>query len=164
MLDPKLLRADVEKLSELKAQLATRGYELDIDFWQQIEVKRKSLQVKTEELQAKRNAGAKQIGQLKRNGEDATAVMEEMQAISGEIKQAEEDLRELQQQINAESSQIPNLPFADVPVGADEDDNVEIRKWGEPRQFDFQIKDIPTLARACNQGMVLCLILSLPVP
>ncbi len=152
MLDPKLLRADVEKLSELKAQLATRGYELDIDFWQQIEVKRKSLQVKTEELQAKRNAGAKQIGQLKRNGEDATAVMEEMQAISGEIKQAEEDLRELQQQINAESSQIPNLPFADVPVGADEDDNVEIRKWGEPRQFDFQIKDHTDIGEGLQSG------------
>ncbi len=138
MLDPKLLRGD---LTELKAQLATRGYELDIDFWQELESKRKALQVKTEELQAKRNAGAKQIGQLKSKGEDASQVLAEMQAISGEIKQAEEDLRELQQTINEQASGIPNTPFADVPVGDDEEDNVEIRKWGEPRQFDFEIKD-----------------------
>ncbi len=138
MLDPKLLRGD---LTELKAQLATRGYELDIDFWQELESKRKALQVKTEELQAKRNSGAKQIGQLKSKGEDASEVLAEMQAISGEIKQAEEDLRELQQTINEHASGIPNTPFDDVPVGTDEEDNVEIRKWGEPRQFDFEIKD-----------------------
>ncbi|MBS9780203.1 MAG: serine--tRNA ligase [Moraxellaceae bacterium] len=138
MLDPKLLRGD---LTELKTQLATRGYELDVDFWQELESKRKALQVKTEELQAKRNSGAKQIGQLKSQGEDASQVLAEMQAISGEIKQAEEDLRELQQTINEQASGIPNTPFDDVPVGADENDNVEIRKWGEPRQFDFEIKD-----------------------
>ncbi len=145
MLDPKLLRGD---LTELKAQLATRGYELDIDFWQELESKRKALQVKTEELQAKRNSGAKQIGQLKSQGEDASEVLAQMQAISGEIKQAEEDLRELQQTINEQASGIPNTPFNDVPVGADEDDNVEIRKWGEPRQFDFDIKDHTDLGEA----------------
>ncbi len=138
MLDPKLLRGD---LTELKAQLATRGYELDIDFWQELESKRKALQVKTEELQAKRNAGAKQIGQLKSQGEDASEVLAQMQAISGEIKQAEEDLRDLQETINTHASAIPNTPFDDVPVGTDEEDNVEIRKWGKPRQFDFEIKD-----------------------
>ncbi|PIE46926.1 MAG: serine--tRNA ligase [Gammaproteobacteria bacterium] len=138
MIDPKLLRGD---LTELQAKLATRGYELDMAFWQQAESKRKSLQVKTEELQAKRNAGAKKIGELKRNGEDATEVMSQMQAVSGEIKQAEENLRQLQESINSNALQIPNIPEDGLPVGEDEADNVEIRKWGEPRQFDFEIKD-----------------------
>ncbi len=138
MIDPKLLRGD---LTELQAKLATRGYELDMAFWQQAESKRKSLQVKTEELQAKRNAGAKKIGELKRNGEDATEVMSQMQAVSGEIKQAEENLRQLQESINSNALQIPNIPEDGLPVGEDEAGNVEIRKWGEPRQFDFEIKD-----------------------
>lgn len=138
MIDPKLLRGD---LTELKAKLATRGYELDMSFWQEVESKRKSLQVKTEELQAKRNAGAKQVGELKRNGEDATEVMQQMQAVSGEIKQAEESLRTLQESINSNALQIPNIPEDGLPIGEDEADNVEIRKWGEPRQFDFEIKD-----------------------
>ncbi|WP_434353276.1 serine--tRNA ligase [Psychrobacter sp. HD31] len=138
MIDPKLLRGD---LTELKAKLATRGYELDMSFWQDVESKRKSLQVKTEELQAKRNAGAKQVGELKRNGEDATEVMQQMQAVSAEIKQAEESLRTLQESINSNALQIPNIPEDGLPIGEDEADNVEIRKWGEPRQFDFEIKD-----------------------
>lgn len=138
MLDPKLLRGD---LTELKMKLATRSYELDIDFWQDIEAHRKSLQVKTEELQAKRNAGAKHIGQLKSKGEDASDVMAEMQSISGEIKQAEEDLRGLQEKINTELAKMPNIPFDDVPLGKDEDANIEIRQWGSPREFNFDIKD-----------------------
>lgn len=138
MLDPKLLRGD---LTELKNKLATRGYTLDVSFWENIEEQRKQLQVTTEELQAKRNAGAKQVGELKRTGEDASDIMAAMQAISGEIKQAEDELKALQEQITTAALQIPNLPADDVPVGSDEADNVEIRRWGEPRQFDFSVKD-----------------------
>ena len=138
MIDPKLLRQDLETL---KQRLATRGYELDTSFWQQVESERKSLQVKTEELQAKRNAGAKQVGVLKKNGEDASELLAQMQAISGDIKQAEEDLRSLQERINTAALQIPNLPAEGVPVGSDESENVEIRRWGEPRKFDFSIQD-----------------------
>ena len=83
MIDPKLLRQD---LTELKQKLAKRGYELDVDFWQQLESQRKSLQVLTEDLQAKRNAGAKQVGALKKNGEDASELLAEMQSIGGDIK------------------------------------------------------------------------------
>lgn len=138
MIDPKLLRQD---LTDLKAKLATRGYELDTDFWEQIEAERKSLQVKTEDLQAKRNAGAKQIGALKKNGEDASELLAEMQTISSEIKAAEDELRTLQDRINQAALQIPNIPADDVPVGESEEDNVEVRKWGMPREFDFEIKD-----------------------
>ena len=138
MIDPKLLRSD---LSDLQQQLATRGYALDMEFWQSIESERKSLQVKTEELQAKRNAGAKQVGALKKSGEDATELLNEMQKISGDIKTAEDDLRTLQERITQAALQIPNIPAADVPVGDSEDDNVELRTWGTPRTFDFEIKD-----------------------
>ncbi|PNK59864.1 serine--tRNA ligase [Psychrobacter sp. FDAARGOS_221] len=138
MIDPKLLRQD---LTELKQKLAGRGYELDVDFWQQMESERKALQVQTENLQAKRNAGAKQVGVLKKNGEDASELLAEMQNISSEIKQAEEDLKALQDKINQAALQIPNIPADDVPLGESEEDNVEVRKWGTPRQFDFDIKD-----------------------
>lgn len=138
MLDPKLLRGD---LTDIKTKLATRGYELDVSFWENIEEQRKQLQITTEELQAKRNAGAKQIGELKRQGKDASDVMQAMQAISGDIKQAEDNLRALQDKITTASLQIPNLPADGVPVGSDETDNVEIRRWGNPRQFEFAVKD-----------------------
>lgn len=145
MLDPKLLRGD---LTELQARLATRGYALDIAFWQSLENERKSLQVATEELQAKKNAGAKQVGEIKRNGGDASELMAQMQTISDEMKAAENQLRELQATINNASLQIPNLPADGVPVGNDENDNVEVRKWGNPRAFDFQIKDHTDIGEA----------------
>lgn len=148
MIDPKLLRQD---LTELKQKLAKRGYELDVDFWQQLESQRKSLQVLTEDLQAKRNAGAKQVGALKKNGEDASELLAEMQSISGDIKKAEEDLKALQDKINEAALQIPNIPADDVPEGDSEEDNVEVRKWGMPRQFDFEIKDHTDVGEGLGQ-------------
>ena len=148
MIDPKLLRQD---LTELKQKLAKRGYELDVDFWQQMESQRKSLQVLTEDLQAKRNAGAKQVGALKKDGEDASELLAEMQSISGDIKRAEEDLKALQDKINEAALQIPNIPADDVPEGDSEEDNVEVRKWGTPRQFDFEIKDHTDVGEGLGQ-------------
>ena len=148
MIDPKLLRQD---LTELKQKLAKRGYELDVDFWQQLESQRKSLQVLTEDLQAKRNAGAKQVGALKKDGEDASELLAEMQSISGDIKKAEEDLKALQDKINEVALQIPNIPADDVPEGDSEEDNVEVRKWGTPRQFDFEIKDHTDVGEGLGQ-------------
>lgn len=138
MIDPKLLRTELDTVAE---KLAKRGYELDKAFWQQVEEQRKSIQVKTEELQAKKNAGAKQIGLMKRNGENTDALMAEMATISSEMKQAEDALKALQDKILAAALTIPNLPDDSVPVGKDENDNVEMRRWGEPRQFDFEVKD-----------------------
>ena len=138
MIDPKLLRTELDTVAE---KLAKRGYELDKAFWQQVEEQRKSIQVKTEELQAKKNAGAKQVGLMKRNGENTDALMAEMATISSEMKQAEDALKALQEKIQAAALTIPNLPDDSVPVGKDENDNVEMRRWGEPRQFDFEVKD-----------------------
>ncbi len=138
MIDPKLLRTELDTVAE---KLAKRGYELDKAFWQQVEEQRKSIQVKTEELQAKKNAGAKQVGLMKRNGENTDALMAEMATISSDMKQAEDALKALQDKILAAALTIPNLPDDSVPAGKDEDDNVEMRRWGEPRQFDFEVKD-----------------------
>ncbi|RKW41546.1 MAG: serine--tRNA ligase [Moraxella sp.] len=138
MLDPKLLRGD---LSDLQVKLATRGYQLDIDFWQDLEQRRKSLQIKTEDLQAQKNQGAKKIGELKRNGQNAEELLQQMEVVSQSMKVAENELKELQSIIITQSLAIPNLPDDSVPVGQDENDNIEVRKWGVPRAFDFQIKD-----------------------
>ncbi|MDO4441939.1 MAG: serine--tRNA ligase [Moraxella sp.] len=148
MLDPKLLRGD---LTALQQQLATRGYDLDIAFWQQMESSRKELQVRTEELQAQKNAGAKKIGELKRAGENADELLAEMERVSEQMKAAESELRELQATITNASLAIPNLPHDSVPVGADEADNVEIRRWGMPRSFDFDIKDHTDIGEGLGQ-------------
>ena len=149
MIDPKLLRTELDTVAE---KLAKRGYELDKAFWQQVEEQRKSIQVKTEELQAKKNAGAKQIGLMKRNGENTDALMAEMATISSEMKQAEDALKALQEKILAAALTIPNLPDDSVPAGKDENDNVEMRRWGEPRQFDFAVKDHSDLGE--NLGLL----------
>ncbi|MDI4498172.1 serine--tRNA ligase [Moraxella nonliquefaciens] len=148
MLDPKLLRTD---LVALKDKLATRGYELDVAFWTDVENKRKELQVYTEELQSQKNAGAKKIGELKRSGGNADELLAQMQKLSDEMKAAENKLRELQAVITNASLAIPNLPDDSVPVGADESDNVEIRKWGTPRVFDFKVKDHTDIGEGLEQ-------------
>lgn len=148
MLDPKFLRGNLE---ELKAKLATRGYDLDVAFWQEVENQRKSIQVKTEALQAKKNEGAKKVGELKRNGEDASELMSQMQAVSEAMKAAENELKELQNTITTAALQIPNLPDDSVPVGSDETDNVEVRRWGVPREFDFAIKDHTDIGESLGQ-------------
>lgn len=148
MLDPKLLRTD---LVALKDKLATRGYELDVAFWTDVENKRKELQVYTEELQSQKNAGAKKIGELKRSGGSANELLAQMQKLSDEMKVAENKLRELQAVITNASLAIPNLPDDSVPVGADESDNVEIRKWGTPRVFDFKVKDHTDIGEGLGQ-------------
>lgn len=148
MLDPKLLRGD---LTALKEKLATRGYELDVAFWTDVETKRKELQVRTEELQAQKNAGAKKIGELKRSGENADDLLAQMEKVSDQMKTAENELRDLQAVITNASLAIPNLPDDSVPVGADESDNVEVRKWGVPRVFDFEIKDHTDIGEGLGQ-------------
>ncbi|MDO4700136.1 MAG: serine--tRNA ligase [Moraxella sp.] len=148
MLDPKLLRGD---LTALQQKLATRGYNLDIGFWQEMEAKRKTIQIKTEALQAQKNAGAKKIGELKRAGDNIDELLAQMEVVSEEMKRAESELKELQTIIAQESLQIPNLPDDSVPVGVDESDNTEVRKWGEPRAFDFAVKDHTDIGEQLGQ-------------
>lgn len=145
MIDTKLLRFDLDVVEQ---KLAKRGVTLDKAFWQDIEEKRKAIQVKTEELQAQKNAGAKKVGEMKRNGENTDELMAQMQTISNDMKQAEDELKTLQDTILQASLAMPNLPDDSVPAGNDENDNVEIRKWGTPRTFDFDIKDHSDLGEA----------------
>jgi len=138
MLDIQLLRKDLANVAE---RLAQRGYSLDIDQFNSLEGKRKQLQTSTEELQAKRNSMSKQIGLLKAKGEDVSAVMAEVAGLGDELKRNETDLGVLQEEVNAFLLSIPNLPHESVPAGKSEEDNVELRRWGTPTQFDFEVKD-----------------------
>ena len=138
MLDPKLLRSDLEFCQQ---QLARRGYELDTKMFTALEEKRKDLQVKTQDLQKERNAKSKAIGQAKAKGEDASAILAEVADLGDQLKAAEEELNTYQVQLNDLLMGIPNLPHESTPNGRNEDNNVEVRKWGEPRQFDFDVRD-----------------------
>ena len=140
MLDIQLLRnhtADVAK------RLAARGYEFDTTRFEAIEAKRKALQVQTEEWQAARNTLSKQIGALKGQGkhDEAQAVMDQVGTIKSQLEQAANDLDAVQNELDQWLTGIPNLPHESVPVGNDENDNVEVRKHGTPRSFDFEVKD-----------------------
>lgn len=141
MLDITLLRKD---LDAVVAGLATRKNPqpfLDAPRFAALETDRKAVQVRTEELQARRNGLSKQIGMLKGKGEDASAVMAEVAGIGDELKSAAERLEVIQAEMGEMLMSVPNLPQADVPVGADETGNVEVRRWGTPRAFDFAVKD-----------------------
>jgi len=138
MLDIQLLRKD---LPAAVAGLKRRGFEFDEAGFRALEDERKKVQSRTEELQARRNALSKQIGMLKAKGEDASAVMAEVAGIGDEVKSHETKLADNQQRQEAFLRVIPNIPRADVPNGANSDDNVEVRRWGTPRAFDFAVKD-----------------------
>jgi seryl-tRNA synthetase len=138
MLDPKLLRSDLEAVA---ARLIQRGYDLDTRRIAQLEAERKDLQVRTQELQNERNTSSKAIGQAKAKGEDAQPLLDKVASIKGELEQCEARLAELQGELDEILMGVPNLPHESVPPGRSEEDNVEVRKWGEPRQFDFEPKD-----------------------
>ncbi|GMU48970.1 MAG: serine--tRNA ligase [Candidatus Desulfobacillus denitrificans] len=138
MLDIQILRSQP---AEVAARLASRGVTFDVAAFQALEDERKGLQVRTQELQAKRNALSKRIGQLKANGEDTAAVMQEVAGLGDELKRNEEALADLLNRIDVFVSVIPNLPHESVPAGKSEADNVEVRRWGTPRSFDFAAKD-----------------------
>ncbi len=138
MLDPKLLRTDLDAVKEA---LARRGFELDTAAIQSLEDARKMLQTKTQQLQNERNTRSKSIGKAKAQGEDIQPLLAEVSQLGDELKQAEIDLTELQSQINTITLGIPNLLDDTVPVGADESANVVVLRSGEPRKFDFEVKD-----------------------
>ena len=141
MLDITLLRRDLDAvLARLQTRKNPQPF-LDADAFRALETERKSLQVRTEELQSRRNQLSKQIGALKSRGQDTAAVMAEVGGIGDEMKAGAERLAQIQAALDAMLMHVPNLPAADVPVGADEHANVEIRRWGTPRTFDFAVKD-----------------------
>ena len=139
MLDPTLLRGQLAETAErLKA---ARGYELDVASFEHLEAERKTLQIRTQELQNLRNTRSKAVGMAKAKGEDASAILAEVAGIGDELKASEARLDAIRGDIEAIASGIPNLPDASVPAGADENDNVEQHRWGTPRTFDFEVKD-----------------------
>ncbi|MEW6353346.1 MAG: serine--tRNA ligase [Pseudomonadota bacterium] len=148
MLDSRLLRQD---LNQVAARLATRGMQLDVARIEQLEASRKDVQVAVQKLQAERNAGAKAIGKAKAQGQDAAPLLAAAAELSDKLKAAEARLADIQAQLDDLLLGIPNLPHASVPVGKSEHDNVEMRRWGAPRTFDFEPKDHVDLGAALGQ-------------
>lgn len=153
MLDPALLRKDLESVVR---RLASRGFAFPMDAFNNLEARRKSVQTETENLQAQRNALAKQIGALKSRGEDASVVLAESQAIPARLKALELDLSDIQAQLNDMLMSIPNLPHESVPLGADTEGNIEVRRWvpsadpasGDPKGLGFEPRDHVTLGES----------------
>ena len=148
MLDIQLLRNNIDAVCE---RLSTRGYTLDIATFQTLEAERKTLQTRTQDLQATRNNLSKQIGLLKGKGEDASTVMAEVAVLKSDLESCETRLNELLKEMEVFIATIPNLPQESVPVGASAEDNVEIHRWGTPRNFDFTPKDHVDLGAALGQ-------------
>ena len=148
MLDPQLLRNNLE---ETAALLKRRGYDLDTKEFSALEDKRKKLQVDAQALQAERNKKSKNIGKAKASGEDIKPLLDEVSSLGAKLEDAEKALAEVQEEMNAIMMSLPNVPDASVPDGKSEDDNLEIRKWGEPKQFDFEAKDHVDLGEALGQ-------------
>lgn len=138
MIDIQLLRKDIDTVA---ARLASRKFQLDVAGFNALESERKAIQTRTEELQGKRNSLSKQIGMLKGKGEDTSAVMADVAGIGDELKANETALADVLQKLQAFLQAVPNLPHESVPVGTDESGNVEVRKSGTPRVFDFEVKD-----------------------
>ncbi|EZP35024.1 serine--tRNA ligase [Janthinobacterium lividum] len=138
MIDIQLLRKDIATVAE---RLATRKFQLDVAGFTALEAERKAIQTRTEELQSKRNALSKQIGMLKGKGEDTSAVMAQVAGLGDELKADEAALTVVQAKLSDFIMAVPNLPHESSPVGMDESGNVEVRKVGTPRTFDFEVKD-----------------------
>ncbi len=145
MLDPKYVRANPE---EVAALLRKKHYELDVERIMSLDAERKSIQLRTEQLQSERKSGSKQFGMLKAKGEDVTELKSRLDSINEELKTSEQTLKDLQAELDGIFLTVPNLPHESVPEGKDEDDNLEVRQWGEPKQFDFEAKDHVELGQA----------------
>lgn len=138
MLDPNMLRNELDAVAE---KLARRGFKLDVEMLRQQEERRKVLQVETESLQAERNARSKLIGAAKARGEDIEPLRLEVNVLGEKLDAAKVELDKLQNEIRDLALSIPNLPDDSVPVGKDENDNLEVSRWGEPRKYDFEVRD-----------------------
>jgi seryl-tRNA synthetase len=137
MLDLKFVRSNPEKVVE---GLKKRGISLSLDNFLNYDEKRRSLLTEVEELKSKRNTVSKQIGELKKAGKDASEMVKEMSSVGDKIKELDEQLKEIENEMKNELLNIPNIPNEAVPFGDTDEDNIEVRKWGEPTKFDFEHK------------------------
>ena len=138
MIDPKLLRSDPEAVAR---NLARRGHTLDVGAFRALEDRRKACQIESDRLRAERNANAKAVGMAKGRGEDAAALLARGEALTGELAAAERELTAVQEELESRQMGLPNLLHESVPDGRGEADNREVRRWGEPRRFEFEPKD-----------------------
>ncbi|BFM16206.1 serine--tRNA ligase [Maricurvus nonylphenolicus] len=138
MLDPKLIRSNPEAVAEA---LKKRGFELDVASLKALEEERRVIQEQTQSLQQERNSRSKNIGKAKASGEDIAPLLKEVENLKQELADAEEKLSDIQAKTDAILSGVPNIPADEVPFGETEDDNVEIRTWGTPKEFDFEVVD-----------------------
>ena len=148
MLDIQQLRSNLDAVA---AGLAKRGKPIDFSEFSALEAERKTLQTRTQELQAQRNSLSKQIGMLKGQGKDASEVMAQVGTAGDELKASEVRLGELLEKFNAILAALPNIPDESVPVGSDESGNVEVKRWGAPRRFEFAVKDHTDVGEALGQ-------------
>ncbi|MQL48467.1 serine--tRNA ligase [Photorhabdus khanii] len=147
MLDPNILRNELDAVAE---KLARRGYTLDVDTLRKQEERRKVLQVETETLQAERNSRSKTIGAAKARGEDIDPLRQEVNQLGEKLDTAKSELEKLQAEIRDLVLSIPNMPDDSAPIGKDENDNLEVSRWGEPHKYDFEIKDHVSLGELAN--------------
>ncbi|MFZ3202868.1 MAG: serine--tRNA ligase [Pseudomonas sp.] len=138
MLDSKLVRS---QLHDVAQRLAARGFQLDVARFEALEIQRKTVQTRTEQLQAERNSRSKAIGQAKQRGEDIAPLLADVDRMGSELEQGKQELDAIQVELDSLLLNMPNLPHESVPVGDDEDGNVEVRRWGTPKAFDFAIQD-----------------------
>ena len=150
MLDAKLLRTDLDNIAQ---QLTKRNFVLDTDTLSALEEQRKAIQVKTQELQNERNTRSKSIGQAKARGEDIAPLLAHVSQLGDDLDAAKTEQDEVLAKIDAIASAIPNLLDDSVPEGKDEDDNVELKRWGTPREFDFEVKDHVDLGFSVDKGL-----------
>lgn len=139
MIDQNLLRTNLDEIAN--ALKLKRNFILDIERVKALEEQRKELQVKTETLQAERNARSKNIGAAKARGEDISVLLAEVDSMGNELDTAKVELDKVQSEIRELLLSVPNLPAEEVPLGKDDSENLEVSRWGEPRQFDFEVKD-----------------------
>jgi seryl-tRNA synthetase len=147
MLDPKLLRADLDTVVE---QLRVKKFDFDTDLFNRLEQQRKSLQVDTQQLQSERNSKSKAIGVAKSKGDDIQPLLDEVATLGDRLKQAETALQDLQGNLSELLLGMPNIPDASIPPGDSEDDNIEVLSWGEKPEFDFEVKDHIDLGAGLN--------------
>lgn len=150
MLDPRLLRSDIENTA---AKLARRGFNLDVAAYNELEEKRKSLQMATQDLQNERNTRSKAIGKAKASGEDIQPLLDEVSNLGTKLDEAKLALEHVVNALNIFYQETPNLPSDEVPTGKDETENKEILLWGTPPSFDFEVKDHADLGEALSESL-----------
>ncbi|MFT5939243.1 MAG: seryl-tRNA synthetase, partial [Paraglaciecola sp.] len=150
MLDANYLRNEIQQAA---VKLQKRGFTLDVALFSQLEEKRKSLQIRTQELQNERNVRSKSIGKAKASGEDIAPLLAQVGQLGNELDKGKVELADLLEEIHNLAAQLPNLPHDSVPEGKDEHDNVEVSRWGTPKTFTFEVKDHVDLGAELDNGL-----------